>query len=69
MEINVYTGRYGPDLPINVPVVASRELNATGLVPRTSYTFEVEAAHFSSIEVLRGPSAIVTGTTAVPTGM
>ena len=63
----MYTGKYGPNLPISVPVSASREFNATGLVPRKIYSFEVEAIHFD-VEFLRGPSATVTGTTAVPTG-
>ena len=72
VEITQYSGRYGPnnDLPISVIGTSTRMFTATGLIPRTSYTFEVEAAHFNPItfDSFRGPSATVTDTTAVPTG-
>ena len=81
LEITHYAGRYGShrNLPIyilvslpwhSLPVAAIRQFNATGLVPRTNYTFEVEAAHINpaTFDFFRGPSATVTGTTAVSTG-
>ena len=72
VEITQYSGRYGPNnnLPIYVIGTSNRMFTATGLIPRTSYTFEVEAVHLSliTIQVFQGPSATVTGTTAVPTG-
>ena len=72
VEITQYIGRYGPNsnLPISVIGTSNRMFTATGLIPRTSYTFEVEAAHFDPTTFIpfRGPSATVTGTTAVPTG-
>ena len=72
MEITQYVGRYGPNsnLPISVIGTSNRMFTATGLVPRISYTFEVEAAHFNptTFELFRGPSATVMGTTAMPTG-
>ena len=73
MEITQYSGRYGPNnnLPISTIGTSNRMFNATGLVPRTSYTFEVEAVHFNPtiFELFRGPTATVTDTTAVPTGI
>ena len=73
VEITQYSGRYGPNnnLPISVIGASNRMFTATGLVPRTSYSFEVEAAHFNpaAFTSFRGPSATVTDTTAVPTGM
>ena len=73
VEITHYFGRYGPNrnLPISVIGTSNRMFTATGLVPRTSYPFEVEAARFNPAirdDDFRGPSATVTGTTAVPTG-
>ena len=74
MEITQYIGRYGPNRNLGISVIgtSNRMFTATGLVPRTSYTFEVEAAHFNLVDVtpvlFRGPSATVTDTTAVPTG-
>ena len=72
VEITQYSGRYGPNRNLGISVIgtSNRMFTATGLVPRTSYTFEVEAAHFNptTFELFQGPSATVTGTTAVPTG-
>ena len=66
VEITQYSGRYGPNnnLPISVIGTSNRMFTATGLVPRTSYAFEVEAAHFNPTTFVsfRGPSATVTDT-------
>ena len=70
MDISEYIGRYGPNLQIRVFGTNNRVFAATGLVPSTSYTFELEAFHLDVVQLLpfQGPPASVSGTTAAPAG-
>ena len=46
--------------------VSTRVFTATGLVPRMSYTFDVEAVNFE--DFFRGPPASISVETSVPEG-
>ena len=49
---------------------STRMFNANRLIPRTNYTFEVNASYddINLNNLLFGPAAVITGVTAVPQG-
>ena len=79
MTITHYTGRYWsipfPNVaaaPIFVAGTTNREFTATGLIPRTNYIMEVEAARIKlalNPPIVRGPPATVTVMTGAATSV
>ena len=74
-DITQYTVRYGPagtdtSRGFSVTDINNRMFTAMTLVPRTSYTIQVEAAHIDigAAVFLTGPRATVTGITKTSPG-
>ena len=67
-NISLYKVRYGltSSAERETMDVSTRVFTATGLVPRMSYTFDVEAVNFE--DFFRGPPASISVETSVPEG-
>lgn len=53
----------------NMMITSNTDYNASGLIPRMSYTLEVKAVQLTDDQLLNGPVAAVNGTTAVSPGI